>query len=104
MSSTTAPASIPARVVAGFVLVIDALLLLVAGWFTIATWHTLSEPGDHGLAGLGYFFAMVAAGLAIPSLPFAIAAVRARGQAAVVCALLAVAALVVPALWLFLGW
>lgn len=93
MTTTTAPASTPVRVVAGSVLAIDSLLLLVAAWFAVDTWYTLSQPGDHGFTSLGYFFAGLFAFVALPSLVLALLAIRSRGTVAIVCAILSVLSL-----------
>lgn len=96
MTSTT---STPVKVVAGAAAGIDVLLLLVAAWFTVGTWATVSEPGDQGLAGLGFFIAGLFAAVALPSLVLAVAALRTRGAVAIACATLSVLVLVTCAVF-----
>ncbi|MCW2845407.1 MAG: hypothetical protein JWN22_3323 [Nocardioides sp.] len=81
MTTTPTPASV--KVVAGAVTGIDVVLLLVAGWFTLDTYVAVSAPGPSGFAGLGYLFAMMIAGVALPSLLLAVAGLRTRGAVAV---------------------
>ena len=84
----------PVRAVAGSVAGLDVLLLLVAGGFTLDTWVTLSEPGNHDFASLGYLVAGLIAAVAVPSLVLAVVALRTRGAVAVASAILSVLVLV----------
>jgi hypothetical protein len=90
--TTTTPT--PVKIVAGAVTGIDLVLLLVAGWFTVTTYIAVAAPGPSGFAGLGYFFAMLFAAVALPSLLLALVALRTRGAVAVACATLSVIILV----------
>jgi hypothetical protein len=90
--TTTTPAAV--KVVAGVVTGIDVVLLLTAGWLTLDTHLAVSAPGPQGLAGLGYFLAMLVAGVALPSLLLAVAGLRTRGAVAVASTTLSVICLV----------
>lgn len=75
------------------VLCIDALILGYALILALQTREEVARSGPDSFAGFGYLFAAMAAGVAVPSLVLAVAALLTRGAAAVACATLSVIAL-----------
>jgi hypothetical protein len=81
------------------VLCVDALILGYATSIAIGTYQEIARPSPDGLAGLGYFIAILVAAVTVPSLVLAVTALLTRGAAAVACSVLSVIALVACAVF-----